>query len=268
MSIQPPRDFYETVLADATTNHGVSLAGDVLVVCGGRRDADALRTVGFTNALITNLDAGQADGLAPYVWQHEDAERLTFPDASFDVVIAHSGLHHCRAPGRALAEMLRVSRSATLMFEPYDNLLTRVGLRLGLGQRYEHASVYESQLQAGGVANDPLPNFVYRFSRREITKTARAFYTHGDPRIYFYHQFDLPTRQLELRRRRLPLMFARLIEDPLRAVARVAPQAANRIAALVLAPTAAQRHAWLESSDEGLRPRNTWFETRFRRPPR
>jgi ubiquinone/menaquinone biosynthesis C-methylase UbiE len=63
-----------------------------------------------------------------------DAERLTYGDGSFDVVIAHAGLHHCHSPHRALLEMYRVARKAAIAFESRDSRLIRTAVRLGLVQ--------------------------------------------------------------------------------------------------------------------------------------
>ena len=43
-------------------------------------------------------------GFPPTPGDFQDAEQLDFTDAEFDVVIAHSGLHHAQSPRRALLE--------------------------------------------------------------------------------------------------------------------------------------------------------------------
>lgn len=91
-------------MRDGILNPGVR----VLVVCGGRTDKLILERCGFRDVVISNLGVRPAGKeLGAFRWSEQDAERLTFDDESFDFVIAHSGLHHCYSPHRALLEMYR-----------------------------------------------------------------------------------------------------------------------------------------------------------------
>ncbi len=97
--------FYCDVLRKLIARGEISTADSVLVVCGGPLDEAVMREVGFARFVISGLD-GSAE--------QQDAERLSFADGSFDVVIARAGLHHCYSPHRALLEMYRVARKAAM----------------------------------------------------------------------------------------------------------------------------------------------------------
>ena len=116
------------------------------------------------NVLVTNLDGSEAQ---------QDAERLTFADKSFDVVIVHAGLHHCYSPHRALLEMYRVARKVVVAFESRDSLTMRTAVRLGLTLDYETDSLTADG--KGGVAETGIPNFVYRWTERDVIKTIASF---------------------------------------------------------------------------------------------
>ena len=106
-----------------------------------------LEDLGFTDVVISNVDTRTTSAaFAPFEWSFQDAEDLTYPDDSFDFCIVHSGLHHCKSPHEALLEMYRVSRQGVLVFEPCDNLTTRIGVWLGIGQEYEIAAVAGNRL--------------------------------------------------------------------------------------------------------------------------
>jgi len=93
--------------------------GDVLagrrrvleVGCGPGDDARRLAGAGHE---VTAVDVEASEGWAlsgPGVTFVEgSAERLPFPDGSFDAVLERDALHHIAEPGRALREMRRVLR--------------------------------------------------------------------------------------------------------------------------------------------------------------
>lgn len=214
---------------------------DVLVTCGGGVDRAALLTAGLAKVTITNVDTStEAAAYAPYQWQEQNAEHLTFADESFDFVIAHSGLHHCQSPHAALLEMYRVARKGLLVFEPRDGLLVRIGVRLGFGQEYELAAVVANKLRAGGVANTAVPNYVYRWTAREVEKAIKSFAPHLRHRFEFYPLLRVPCGSLELSRKRMRLHILRIISTLLRNAATVLPCFANNLAFLVLKPPSIQ----------------------------
>ena len=53
-----------------------------------------------------------------------------------------------------------------------------------LVQEYEHAAVFYNDCVFGGVKNTPIPNFIYRWTRRDIEKTIAALKKHGFNAVY------------------------------------------------------------------------------------
>ena len=173
----------------------------VLVVAGGPADRDAFRELGFEQVTISNVDEEvAAEELAPYDWSFQDAEALTYPDGSFDLTVVSAGLHHCRSPHRALLELYRVARVAALAIESRDSALMRVAVKLGAVDDYELAAVAAHGLRSGGVANTSTPNYVYRWSEREVEKTVASFAPHARHRIRFFREFELPEALVEIDR--------------------------------------------------------------------
>lgn len=265
-----PEDFYEAVLRRLRRRGILQPTYSVLVICGGERDQRAFQHLGLEHVTISNLTAGaglSADEQGtPCV---QDAEQLGFPDGHFDFCVVHAGLHHCRSPHRALLEMYRVARIGVVMIEPYDSLLARLGVWLGLGQEYEHAAVFANALQCGGVRNTAIPNYVYRWTRREIVKCVSAFAPWAPHRFMFFHAFRVPWPQLRERRRRVFLGLVLLGWPLLWLASRLVPRQGNAFAAVVLKPDAATLHPWLERDRQGtIRPARAWFARRFRADPR
>lgn len=254
--------FYQEVLADLLTRNTLDRQMRILVVAGAGPDRDILRRCGFENVVISNLDTRMnGSELAPFEWSFQDAENLTFEDGSFDFSIVHSGLHHCYSPHRALLEMYRVARKGLLMFEPCDSLLSRVGLLLRVGQEYEHASVNGSH---GGVGNSPIPNYVYRWTEREIVKTINSFAPYGKHRFRFYHKTRTPWGQLRRRRYKWSLSLVLVSLPILKILALVFPKQTNNLAAVVLKPDLpADLHPWLVWGEGTIKANKPWLANRY-----
>ena len=164
--------FYRRVLGELLESGLLRRDMSVLVVAGGPADRDALLSLGFERVTISNVDEEVTpESLAPYEWAYQDAESLGYEDGSFDLTVVSAGLHHCRSPHRALLELYRVARVAAVAFESRDSALMRLAVRLGAVDEYELAAVAAHGLRSGGVANSSTPNYVYRWTEREVEKT-------------------------------------------------------------------------------------------------
>lgn len=131
-----------------------------------------MRQVGFTRFAVTALSHDDAQ---------QDAENLTYANGSFDVAVVHAGLHHCYSPHRALLEMYRVSRKQAIAFESRDSFLMRTAVRLGLTLDCEIDAIVGDK---GGVAETGVPNFVYRWTEREVEKVIASFDPIDPPQGY------------------------------------------------------------------------------------
>lgn len=253
------------LVADGVLDRGMK----VLVVCGGRTDKVVMERCGFTDVVISNLGLRPAGkDLGSFRWSEQDAERLDFADESFDFAVVHSGLHHCYSPHRALLEMYRVARRGVVLFEPYDNLLTRLGVRLGLGQEYEHAGVAGDlgrDGHRGGVADTSIPNFVYRFTEREISKAVHTYAPYARHDIRFFHRMRIPWAQLRRRNNRRLYLAVRAAQPLLRLVEKVAPGQTNNFAAAILKPDLSRAlHPWLHRTGDAIEVNTDWLAGRYR----
>jgi SAM-dependent methyltransferase len=237
-------DFYVEVLRRALAADALRADDRVLVVCGGPKDEASLREAGLRRFDVSNIGGDVA----------VDVENLPHGEGSFDAVIVHSGLHHCASPHRGLLEMHRVARRCLILFEPADNLVTRLGQRLGVGQTYEFAAVADNGFRSAGWRNTSVPNWVYRFTASEIRQTINCAAPFGPHRFMFFHRTRIPWRQLKARRNKLPLLMAAMAAPVLRLLDAVGPVASNNLAAVVVKPALpGERFPWLQPSDSGFR---------------
>jgi len=247
----PRGGFYRHVLHRLLDDGVVERGMSVLVSCGGTADRDALAEARFTDVTITNVDdAGDDGSLAPFAWERQDAESLTYEDGAFDLAVVSAGLHHCRSPHRALLELYRVARVVVLALESRDSALMRLAVRAGAVDEYELAAVAAHGLRSGGVANTSTPNYVYRWSEREVEKTVASFAPHARHRIRFFREFELPELLLEADRGARARLL-RIARPVVTGITRVLPSQANLFAFAIEKPDPVRDlQPWMASPDE------------------
>lgn len=198
-----PDAFYTRVLSDLLRAGTINQADSILVLCGGETDFATLRHLGFTNVTISNLDERQAQdqgrAFAPYAWRYLDAQQIDLPDASHDLAIVHSGLHHLTCPPKGITEMVRVARRGILGFEPHLSAFTRLGVRLGVGQEYETAAVHANDCRWGGLENSEIPNFVYRLAPADIYRAVQTCAPYCRYAYRYWYVTRMPGRLRSLR---------------------------------------------------------------------
>ncbi|WP_154739071.1 class I SAM-dependent methyltransferase [Hyphomicrobium album] len=181
---------------------GIRPGDTVLVVCGGPYDRAVLLNAGIDNAVISNVDFhDDVTDYKPFEWQRQDAEALTLADACFDWCVVHAGLHHCASPHRALCEMMRVARKGVVVIESRDSALLRFTARLGLAATYELEPAALSDGRYGGYRNTHIPNYVFRWTEREVEKTVRAYAPHEKPVIEYSYGYAIPLQRLSMSKR-------------------------------------------------------------------
>jgi SAM-dependent methyltransferase len=246
----------------------LSREDSVLVTAGGNRDKETWEVCGFHDVTISNLDDRMVgDEFSPFKWSFLDAEHIALDDNSVDFVCIHNGLHHCRCPQAAVLEMLRVARKGILIFEPYDNFVTRIGMRFGVSQKYETAAVFYSDFTHGGFRNGPVANYVYRFTKWELEKLVATAYPEGPVRLEFIHALRVPWEQLKGRGNKIPYYLANIARPVLSIVNYLFPSQGNCFAAYI--PKRSNQDPiwpWVEKSDDGKYQANKeWLLSKYRK---
>jgi ubiquinone/menaquinone biosynthesis C-methylase UbiE len=252
----------DALLEDGLLDRGMS----VLVVAGAAADAEALRAAGFEDVTISNIDESAGpEAFAPYRWSYQDAERLDFEDGSFDVAVVSAGLHHCASPHTALLEMYRVARRGLLAIESRDSLLMRLGARLRVVDDFEVTAVIASGFVSGGVRNTPVPNYVYRWTEREVEKTIAARAPYARHRFRYFRELELPHSLFAMRRNPLWGIAMRVVEPAAALAGRLFPGQANLFAFAVEKPELPRDlQPWLRLEDGEPVPDREWLSRRFR----
>jgi SAM-dependent methyltransferase len=172
------RSWLLSMLETQVQHHRMDPNLSVLVIGGSESDLEVLKRVGFQTITLSDLV------LEPLVTESAtskadlcvlDAEAMAVSDESYDLVVAFEVLHHCRSPHRALCEMIRVSRRYVLFLEPNDSLFMRTLVRLRMSFPYELPAVIHHEGKTGGVRDTQVPNYIYRWNKREVFNTVSSF---------------------------------------------------------------------------------------------
>ncbi len=200
---RPRSHFYSSVLS--SNIH--SLSSSILVVGGDQFDASVLSLQGYNNVTISNLDRNCPSSY-PEGFQHIylDIEAPNIQSSSYDYCITHACLHHCGSPHRALLEMYNIARFGVLVIEARESLLMLIGVKFGLVYSYELPAVYYNNQISGGYRNSEFPNFIYRWTEREVLKSIKAWDPIHIPCIDFFYGISLEQTPMPL------LLFRRILE--------------------------------------------------------
>jgi len=240
---------------------------NVLVVCGGETDRHVFQELGFSKVTISNLDSRMSGTeFAPYLWSYQDAESLTFADNSFDVVVACAGLHHCHSPHRALLEMYRVARRCAVALEARDGFLSRMAVHLGVVDEYELTAVVGNDYAFGGVKNTSVPNYIYRWTEREITKTIASFAPYSRPKVVCFHAFEPFIGNLKGRRTLKGLLVIYAAYPILWLITKIFKRQCNLFGFAVLkSKLSRDLFPWLKLDNDKATINRQWVEKNFKR---
>jgi len=256
--------FYSALLKKLLESRQLSRDMSVLVICGTVKDKKVFSELGFTNVTVSNLDTrAPSDEFAPYSWSYQDAENLDFPDKDFDFVVVNAGLHHCQSPHRGLLEMYRVARKCLLVIEARESVLMKLALRMGMAEEYEVCNVVTEGLEFGGVRNTLVPNYVYRWTEREVIKTIASYAPYAKHGIAFHYDLKFPFGSL-VDRHPIYLITAIILYPFVKLAGKLFRKQSNLFAFLINKPALPQElFPWLRLEENNIALNMSWIENRY-----
>ncbi len=201
------RTRFAKVLNDCIRESQIDVAGTVLIVGGSFEDVAVLRSAGFKQMTLSNIQQVSPEEIPAFDDVKidavcEDVEDFRLADESYDLVIAHEVLHHCRSPHRALLEMLRVSRRRVIILEPNLSWVMKALISGRFSFPYELPAVIDHNYASGGVRNSGIPNYIYRWNRDQVYQTVSSFMPERTFALYIrrYWDFNISKEDLALRK--------------------------------------------------------------------
>jgi ubiquinone/menaquinone biosynthesis C-methylase UbiE len=237
----------------------------ILVVGGGDTDYEVLNGLGYTNVVISNLDSRlSGDEFAPYQWSFQKAEELSYGEAEFDFVLVHAALHHCESPHRALLEMYRVAKIGLIAFESRDSLLMKLLVKIGLTPDYEDMAVYYNGGKFGGVNNSEIPNYIYRWTEREIEKTISSYAPFAKHHFLYNYGNDAPASAIS-EKKSLKKIVISVVKPFYQVFTILFPKQQNLFAFCVKKPTIPDDlYQWLEIQEGDIKFDYSWGQQKYK----
>lgn len=254
--------FYAETIAAWLPNRNAK----ILVVGAEDNDLHVFRYLGFSDVTLLNLGFRCPTLPEGWTFARGDGHSLPFPDESFDAVVTHATLHHCRSPHGVLLEMYRVAREDTVFIEARDSTLMRWIEFLGVTQSYEVTAVFGNGGVRGGVDDTEIPNFIFRWTEREVEKTISTYAPHLNHVFSYRYGLDLPQTPAAFRNRYIARLFVQLLRPLSRLLGLVLGRQRNLFAARIQQPQGHDGlHPWLEWRADGSPGFNRgWARSRFR----
>jgi SAM-dependent methyltransferase len=239
--------FYRQTLEKLLEAGDIARSDRVVVFCGGPYDAEVLKGLGFSDVTITNVDARTDGNVGGLKWESQNAENSSYANDQFDVAVVHAGLHHCHSPHRALLEMYRVARKVVVAFEARDSLSMKIAKRTGFTPDFELEAVSDGEYETGGVANGPIPNFIYRWTEWEIEKTIRSFDPSHVDKIKYFYGLRLPTLRFDHTNMPVKRIIMKILAPAAEIFAKLFPKQGNQFGWAII--KTGELQDWLEISN-------------------
>ena len=171
----------------------INIDSNFLLISASLHEVKTLKDLGYLKFSITYHDDNEKNQFLDYGFKENinlfksDLRNLAFKDKSFDYAITNATIHHIDLPHKAITELYRVAIRGVLIIESNDSLTMRLATRLKLAEEFEVSSINEDK-NSGGLLDTAIPNYVYRWTEKEILKLLKSF----DPKnINFDYASDL-----------------------------------------------------------------------------
>lgn len=158
----------------------------ILVLGAGELDENVFKELGFKNITFSNYTNKKK--FKDY-YENILLQKIELKDNSYDYCVAHACIHHSSKPHSAVLEMYRVAKKGILVIEANDSLVTRISCKLGISEEYEKSAIIKN-INYGGVDNTNIPNYVYRWTEREVTKLINSYNPGKENYISFTYGYD------------------------------------------------------------------------------
>lgn len=154
--------FYEDFVKKNISNKHAK----IIVFGAGENDLKIFKNLGFKEVTFTNLNSNNNQTNKVNIHENKLGAQ------SYDYCVTNASIHHSSKPHLAILEMYRVSKKGVLIIESNDSLIVRAAVKLNFAEEFEISAVKSGST---GVDDTNIPNYIYRWTEREIYKLINSY---------------------------------------------------------------------------------------------
>ena len=165
----------------------------ILVLGASSDEASLFYKLQFKRVTLSNIDLAQLKGAEKYKFKKikiDFRNLFKIKNNSYDYVVVHASIHHTSRPHNILLEMYRIAKHGILIIESNDSFVMRLSVKLNFSEDFEKSALNENTY-VGGVDGSNIPNYVYRWTEREIKKLFYSYQPDKKINIVFNYQNNI-----------------------------------------------------------------------------
>ena len=166
----------------------------ILVLGASSDEASLFHKLQFRRITLSNIDLAQLKGAEKYKFKKikiDFRNLFKIKNNSYDYVVVHASIHHTSRPHNVLLEIYRIAKYGILIIESNDSFVMRLSVKLNFSEDFEKSALNENTYTGGGVDGLNIPNYVYRWTEREIKKLFYSYQPDKKINIIFNYQNNI-----------------------------------------------------------------------------
>ena len=163
----------------------------ILVLGASSDEASLFYKLQFRRVTLSNIDLAQLKGAEKYKFKKikiDFRNSFKIKNNSYDYVVVHASIHHTSKPHNVLLEMYRIAKYGILIIESNDSFVMRLSVKLNFSEDFEKSALNTC---VKGVDGSNIPNYVYRWTEREIKKLFYSYQPDKKINIIFNYQDNI-----------------------------------------------------------------------------
>lgn len=170
----------------------------ILVLGASSDEANIFHKSQFKKITLSNINLAQLKGAEKYNFKKikiDFRNLYKIKNNSYDYVVVHASIHHTSKPHNILLEMYRIAKLGVLIVESNDSFIMRLAVKLNFSEDFEKSAL-NYKTYVGGVDGSHVPNYVYRWTEREIKKLFYSYQPDKKINIIFNYQNNIYNENL------------------------------------------------------------------------
>jgi ubiquinone/menaquinone biosynthesis C-methylase UbiE len=163
----------------------------ILVLGASSEEGRLFQKLQFKKVTLSNINLDQLIGSEKYKLKKKriDFRNLfKIKNNSYDYVVVHASIHHTSKPHNILLEMYRIAKHGVLIIESNDSLIMKISVKLNFSEDFEKSALSQN---VGGVDGSNVPNYVYRWTEREVKKLFYSYQPDKKINIIFNYKNNI-----------------------------------------------------------------------------